>query len=67
MKKKTRTATDKTILIVGGTIVAVAAISFWLMTKPTGRAVPVVNIAAHGSGSAAPAPKADSIIIPELS
>lgn len=67
MKKKNRAAPDKIVLIVGGVIVVVAAGFFWLMTKPTDRAVPVVNVAAHGAGAAAPAPKSDSIIIPELS
>ena len=57
---------DKTILIGGCLIVAAADISFWFMTKPTDRAVPIVNVASHGAESAAPAPKADSIIIPEL-
>ena len=64
MKKKKRTATDKTILIIGGAIVVVAAVFFWLMTKPTDRAVPVVNTAAHGAGSAAPAPKQTRLLSP---
>jgi len=67
MKKKNRTATDKTILVIGGTAVVVAAVFFWLMIKPTDRATPIVNTAAHGAGAAAPAPEADSIIMPELS
>lgn len=67
MNKKKQAGMDKTILIIGGAIVVVAATFFWLMTKPTDRAVPVVNIGAHGASSAAAAPKADSITTPELS
>ena len=67
MKKKRRTAIDKTVLVGAGAIFVAAALFFWLMVKPADRATPVVNVAAHGAGSAAPAPKSDSIIIPELS
>ncbi|OUS06262.1 hypothetical protein A9Q96_09770 [Rhodobacterales bacterium 52_120_T64] len=55
-------------LWIGVAVIAVAmAASFWWMTTPPDRAVPIVNAASHGAGSAAPAPKADSIIVPELS
>ncbi len=67
MKKKTRTATDKIILAIGGVIVVAAAGFFWSMTKPTDRATPTVNAAAHGADAAAAAPEATSIIMPELS
>lgn len=63
MLKKRWTIMDKTVLLGSGAIVVAAALYFWLMLKPTDRATPVVNVAAHGAA----APKADSIIIPELS
>lgn len=66
MKKKSRTTTDKMILAIGGVIVVAAAGFFWSMTRPTDTAVPIVG-AGHGAGAAAPAPKEDTIIIPELS
>ncbi len=67
MKKKRSAASDKTILIIGGAIIAIAAVFFWFMTRPVDMATPIVNTAAHGEDSAAPAPKASSIIFPELS
>ncbi|PCJ73540.1 MAG: cytochrome C [Rhodobacteraceae bacterium] len=66
MKKKSRTATDKMILAIGGVIAIAAAGFFWSMTRPTDTAVPIVG-AGHGAGAAAPAPKEGTIIIPELS
>ena len=58
---------SKTLWIGVAALVIAAAASFWWMTTPPDTAVPIVNTAAHGAGAAAPAPKADSIIIPELS
>lgn len=58
---------NKTYLIGGTVIIAVAAAAVWWMTTPTDRATPTVNTAMHGTASAAPAPKADSIKIPQLS
>lgn len=57
----------KPFWIIVAVLVTAAASSVWWMTTPPDRAVPIVNAAAHGAGSAAPAPEADSIIIPELS
>ena len=57
---------NKTILIGGGAILIAAVAAFWWMVAPTDRATPIVS-AAHGAGASAPAPKADSLIIPQLS
>ncbi|MGE4610021.1 MAG: cytochrome c [Paracoccaceae bacterium] len=67
MKKKRGTALDKRVVIVLGVFFAVGALFLWFMIKPTDRAVPGVNTAAHGAAAGAAAPQADSIIIPELS
>jgi len=58
---------NKTILIGVGSILVAVIAAFWWMFTPTNRAVPTVNAAMHGAGSAAPAPDADSLIIPQLS
>lgn len=58
---------NTTVIIGAG--VALAAIicgGIWISGSDEG-AVPIVNTAAHGAASAAPATPADSIIIPELS
>ena len=58
---------NKTILVGGGLILAAAIGAFWWMVPPTDRPTPIVNTAMHGADSGAPAPKADSLIIPQLS
>ena len=50
----------------GGAILIVAVAAFWWMVAPADRATPIVS-AAHGPDAAAAAPKAGSLIIPELS
>ena len=58
---------NKTILIGSGAILVAAIAAFWWMVAPADRSTPVVDTAKHGAGSAAPAPAADSVIIPQLS
>lgn len=58
---------NKTILIGGGAILVAAIAAFWWMIAPPDRATPDVNTAMHGADSAAPAPEADSVIVPQLS
>lgn len=58
---------NKTLLIGGSAIVVAAFAVVWWMSAPPDQNMPVVNTAMHGSDAAAPAPTADSIIIPELS
>ena len=57
---------NKTILIGGGAILVTAVAAFWWMVAPADRATPIVS-ASHGPGASAAAPKADSLIIPQLS
>ena len=58
---------NKSILIGSGAILVAAIAFYWWMVAPTDRATPVVNAAMHGADSAAPAPDANSLIIPQLS
>ena len=58
---------NKTILIGVGSILVAVIAAFWWMFAPTNRAMPTVNTAMHGAGAAAPAPDANSLIIPQLS